>query len=1615
MQPNISRRLLWCGAFVCAALTINHQARADYASTVTSFNPVLYYHLNETASVPSDLATNSGSLGAAANGLYLGGATHPASGALLGSPDSAANFPDAAGNRVRVPWNPALAAAAPFTVEFWANPAALGSADSADFMCPVAHTQFGDPPGTGGFRQGWLFYQNAGNGWIFRIYGNANTAYSVTGTRAVVAAQWYHVVGVYDGAQVIIYVNGQALATNAAPSFVPVANSGIPFAIGLRSDGALGSFRYNGSVDEVAYYSDALPASAILAHYQNGISASPATPYDQVVQAQHPVAYYRLNEPTWSDPGTYPAAVNVGALGTGADGTFNPGVVAGVPGVPFSGFGANNYAAEFNSQLGSIAILPQGVTTDTLTITCWLKRRGTQNLGGLVMQRDGANANATGLQIWDGSNNDLRANWNDADWGTATALVPPDNTWTFGAMVITPTNTTIYMDDRSVTFNSTHAVHDFSVGNILIGQDAYSATRVFNGSIDEVAVFGTALTTAQINQLYYAGNVPPLVLTQPQAPVGDVIAGAPLTFTVLATGTPSLSYQWTKGGVALPNQTGTALTFANLASGDSGNYAVIVTNAYGATTSAVAALTVKNPTGATVLTRAVGYPAYNSTTRQATLTQVILDFSGPLAQASTNLGNFAIPGLTVSKAQFANLNASVILTTSAQTEGATYTVTVTGVTDGIGNPVTENLAQFRAWVASPANGVVFEAFNGNTTTVVADLTNNPAFPNYPALVTNLWGFDSRIIYADDTHSYFGARMSGIFTPSTSGNWRFFLRSDDSSQLFLNPSGLDPAGKILIAQDTSCCQDWNATATQSGLIALTAGQSYYLELLYKEGGGGDYGKVAARLDGTGTPPAGTANTDIDPASLAGPAIGYPYTPADAGGPLTVTGPSSLTVQANHPASFAVAATGPVGQLIQYQWSRNGNPIDGATGTSYSFLPTTADHNARFTVQVSKPGSVVTTPAAILSVTADTDVPTVALVRGSTSLKTVTVFFSEKVEVSQAQNPANYTIPGFTVTSAVLDAEGTTVTLTFNPPLAPNQNYNLTIQGVTDLTGHTLATIVKPLQSFVFSRGLLRFDYFTGLSPTDNSLDAWISSDPRFPNLPTLTYFVSGLDSRSLFPDDSHEAYGFRITGLFVPPTNGNYMFYVKSDDSARLIMNLDGADPENASVQWEKPAAGGGYSANATGPFPMFVTNKYYLEVLQKEGNGGDYVQVAQQIEGGPILPDALSPMAPAVVGVLADPAGASVTITKQPESTVAVYKGADEPRTALAADFNGNNGGFSRLIYGTQKSEFAPWAYDAARGSWSCSGSNACFGPVASALNSPTITMTNDGGVLLTFNHRYSFEGFTPSDGTAWDGGQVRISVNGGNFFTVPTANFSSNGYIMSIGGSIVTNLVNSPGWINAAWVGESPDYASGAYLTSVAALGYFNKGDTIVLQFVASWDDCTGGLEPNWEIDRVQVSVGAAVPAVVLLSVGAESTYQNQPNPFMSYFWQRNTGSGFSDLPGANSPICTLNLGLADSGASYRCIVYSPGSAATSAVATATVTLELKLTQPTANSMKLTWPLPSPLPLDSFLLEKSPTLAGGSWTAVPTSEYQTTSTSVSVNVVALQSGPGQYYRLRRQ
>ncbi len=85
----------------------------------------------------------------------------------------------------------------------------------------------------------------------------------------------------------------------------------------------------------------------------------------------------------------------------------------------------------------------------------------------------------------------------------------------------------------------------------------------------------------------------PSVTTAPASFAGAV--GSSTTLSVTVSGPGPFTYQWTKNGVDIPDKNSATLTLTNLQPGDSGVYAVTVTNAYGSISSTSATVVVQAP------------------------------------------------------------------------------------------------------------------------------------------------------------------------------------------------------------------------------------------------------------------------------------------------------------------------------------------------------------------------------------------------------------------------------------------------------------------------------------------------------------------------------------------------------------------------------------------------------------------------------------------------------------------------------------------------------------------------------------------------------------------------------------------------------------------------------------------------------------------------------------------------------------------------------------------------------------------------------------------------------------------------------------------------------------
>lgn len=101
---------------------------------------------------------------------------------------------------------------------------------------------------------------------------------------------------------------------------------------------------------------------------------------------------------------------------------------------------------------------------------------------------------------------------------------------------------------------------------------------------------GSAVDPVLDNVRIGFANPAPLVTSQPQSKT--VAVGATVNFSVGASGSQPLRYQWRFGNVELVGKTNSTLIISNVQPSDGGNYSVLITNTISSVTSSNALLTV---------------------------------------------------------------------------------------------------------------------------------------------------------------------------------------------------------------------------------------------------------------------------------------------------------------------------------------------------------------------------------------------------------------------------------------------------------------------------------------------------------------------------------------------------------------------------------------------------------------------------------------------------------------------------------------------------------------------------------------------------------------------------------------------------------------------------------------------------------------------------------------------------------------------------------------------------------------------------------------------------------------------------------------------------------------
>jgi lysophospholipase L1-like esterase len=202
---------------------------SGYAAAVLADHPVSYWRLDE-ASGTAALDKQGVNTGAYSGGVKLG-----VPGAISG--DTAASFNGTSGY-VSVPDSASLRTGDQFTLEAWVKPAALGRPEG------IMATN------------SYMFFVNGAN--QIELYQPKIDAIAVSRAAIADTARYHHVVVTKSGPVVRLYLDGADVTgavTNRTIGSVP-----------SRLIIGAGAGYFLGSLDEIAVYNHALPASAVLAH-----------------------------------------------------------------------------------------------------------------------------------------------------------------------------------------------------------------------------------------------------------------------------------------------------------------------------------------------------------------------------------------------------------------------------------------------------------------------------------------------------------------------------------------------------------------------------------------------------------------------------------------------------------------------------------------------------------------------------------------------------------------------------------------------------------------------------------------------------------------------------------------------------------------------------------------------------------------------------------------------------------------------------------------------------------------------------------------------------------------------------------------------------------------------------------------------------------------------------------------------------------------------------------------------------------------------------------------------------------------------------------------------------
>jgi len=516
-----------------------------------------------------------------------------------------------------------------------------------------------------------------------------------------------------------------------------------------------------------------------------------------------------------------------------------------------------------------------------------------------------------------------------------------------------------------------------------------------------VAISNSAGSTVSDNAtltVTAAALIAPSITTQPTS--RTVTSGQSTTFSVAASGSATLAYQWNKNGTAISGATNANFTIAAVTSADAASYTVVVTNSAGSATSNAASLTVN---AALIAPSITTQPTSRTVTAgQSTSFSVAASGSATLTyqwkKNGTSISGATSATFTIAAVTSADAASYTVVVTnsagSATSNAASLTVTAAAVAPSITTQPTSlsvdagQPASFSAAASGTAtlyyqwrkNGTAISGATNSTYTIATATTTDAA--SYSVVVNNTAGSvtsnsatltvnaaPSLVQLTPQTVSARGQNspiegIAQLVDGNTATKWLDFSATTWVKVVFASPTVLQDYS-LTSANDvpTRDPASWTLSGSNDGttwtVIESRTSQSWASRFLTRD-------FVLAKPSTAFTQfrfdlvAASGSITQLAELEMYG--LVQPYAPT------IITQPASLALKTGQSASFSVTATG--SGTLAYQWRKNGTVISGATSASYTISGATSADAASYSVVVSNSAGSVTSSSATLMVNATT---------------------------------------------------------------------------------------------------------------------------------------------------------------------------------------------------------------------------------------------------------------------------------------------------------------------------------------------------------------------------------------------------------------------------------------------------------------------------------------------------------------------------------------------------------------------------------------------------------------------------------------------------------------------